>query len=136
ILRIQIATGAGSPPLNVNAFDLNTIGVTNTSDILSAAIYYTGTSSVFSNSNQFGSLYLNPSGSFTITGSQDLIASVTNYFFLVYNVSSSANLGNLLDAECTQVYMNAGAATPTVTAPAGNRIILRDYCFPGSNSFG
>ncbi|RMH69902.1 MAG: T9SS C-terminal target domain-containing protein, partial [Gemmatimonadetes bacterium] len=122
IIGIEIVMDGTTNPLSVTQFDLNTTGTTNTADIANAKIYYTGTSSTFSTTNQFGSTIAAPNGSFTITGSQAL-SDGTNYFWLTYDVTAGATIGNQIDAQCTAFELN-GTRTPTVTAPAGARTIV------------
>lgn len=125
VIGIQIATSGDLNAFNLTALDLNTNGSTDpTRDIDKAKVYYTGTSSTYSPVNQFGSDFNSPNGSFQITGSRTL-AQGTNYFWLVYDITGSATVGNFVDAECTQITMDGAGGTqiPTVTAPAGNRMI-------------
>ena len=129
ILRIEVVTSGTLNPLSVTSFSLSTTGTTNTSDIANAKIYYTGTSSTFSTTNQFGSTVNNPSGNFTINGTQQL-QSGTNYFWLTYDIASNATVGNVVDAVCNSITVGGSARTPTTTSPSGNRPItyLIIYC--------
>ncbi|MCX7909659.1 MAG: immunoglobulin domain-containing protein [Ignavibacteria bacterium] len=127
IIRLEITVSGSANPLSVSSITFNTTGTTNTADITAARVFYTGTSTTFSTSTQFGSTVSNPSGSFTITGSQTLSAG-TNYFWLVYDVSSSATVGNLLDAQCTGFVLGGTSYTPSVTNPSGSRDIRGPRC--------
>ncbi len=120
ILGIQIVTAGNASPISATSFDLNTTGTTNLSDITNAKIYYTGTTNTFATTNLFGNAI--PASSYSISGSQ-VLAEGTNYFWLVYDISSSATYDNLIDAECTSITVEGAAYTPTVTAPAGTRQI-------------
>ena len=122
IIGVQIVTTGNSSPLVLASIDFSTNGSTNPAgDISTARVWYTGTSSTFAQTTQFGSDAAAPSGAFTVNGTQ-VLAEGTNYFWLVYDIPSGAAVNNLLDAECTSI--NYGTAqTPTVTAPAGSRII-------------
>lgn len=122
IIGIQVVTDGGLNPLAATSFTLNTTGTTNTADIVSATLYYTGTSSTFQPINPFGSTVTSPSGTYTITGSRTL-AGGTNYFWLAYDVSLTAGVGNQLDAGCTSLIVDGISRTPTTTAPAGSRQI-------------
>jgi hypothetical protein len=122
IIGIQVVTDGNLLPIGVTQFNLNTTGTTNTADISNAKIFYTGTSSVFAATNQFGSTFPSPSGSYNITGSQTL-APGTNYFWLTYDIPGGATIGNFADAECTSITVDGTPRTPTVTAPAGAREI-------------
>lgn len=127
IIRLEITTQGATDPLTLTSINFNTNGTTNTSDISRAKVYYTGTSSTFSNSNQFGSTINNPSGSFTVTGSQTLSAG-TNYFWLVYDISNSATSGNYVDAQCTGFTLAGNNYVPSVTDPSGAREIRGPRC--------
>src|SRR4029077_15017879 len=89
-------------------------------------IYYSGTDPNFAAANLFGSStdLIAP-----ITGNQQLAPGI-NYFWLAYDISSSATIGDYLDAELTSVTVGGSSYTPTITAPAGNRQL--GYCIPVS----
>ncbi len=122
IIRLEITMTGSANPLSLTSITFNTNGTTNVSDIASARVYYTGTSGTFSTSTQFGSSVNNPSGTFTISGTQQL-QNGTNYFWLVYDISSSASEGNYVDAQCTGFTIGSNSYTPSVTNPPGAREI-------------
>ncbi|MBI2967953.1 MAG: T9SS type A sorting domain-containing protein [Bacteroidetes bacterium] len=122
VIGIQIVTSGSSSPLSATSFSLNTTGTTApATDITNAKLWYTGTSSSFATTTQFGSTVAAPNGSFTFTGTQTL-SSGTNYFWLTYDVPAGATVNNVIDAECTSLTVTT-PQTPTVTAPAGSRTI-------------
>jgi hypothetical protein len=122
IIGVQIVTLGNANPLTLTGMTFNTTGCTAPgADISNARVWYTGNSSTFATTTQFGSDVPTPSGSYTIPGSQ-VLAEGTNYFWLVYDVPSGATVNDVLDAECTSVNVG-GAQTPSVTAPAGTRTI-------------
>ncbi|OIP00211.1 MAG: hypothetical protein AUJ98_08955 [Bacteroidetes bacterium CG2_30_33_31] len=124
IIGIQVVTLNSSNSLTATSFTLNTTGSSNPSnDISNAKIYYTSGGATFSASNQFGSAVSNPNGTFTITGSQALQAG-TNYFWLAYDLPSSATTGNWVDAQCTSLTVSSVVHTPTPTTVIGNRTIV------------
>ena len=129
IVRLQVVVaGSNSPILNMSQIDINTAGSTNPSvDIDSVKIYYTGSSSSFATTTQFGSAVANPSGPLSITGSQNLIGgttNTTNYFWVVYNIACAATPTNVVDAQVTG--FNVGTSQiPTVTDPTGTRAIVK-----------
>ena len=130
VVRIEVVTtGTGSPALSATQFNFNTNG-TASSNITNAKVYYTGASTVFSTSTSFGTLGSSPSGDFNITGSQTL-ATGKNYFWLAYDVSSSAANGGTLDASVSSVTIGS-ARTPSTTSPSGNRAIKVIESFEGS----
>ncbi len=121
VIGIEVVTIGAISPISATQFDVNTTGTTSIADIANAKIFYTGTSNVFSAVSQFGSTVATPSGAYVITGSQ-VLSTGTNYFWLTYDVPGTATVNNVIDGECTSLTA-AGAHTPTVTAPAGSRII-------------
>lgn len=126
IVGVQIVTSGASNPFNATSFSLNTTGSTNPpTDITNAKLWYTGISSVFATTTQFGSTIANPNGAFTINGTQTL-QNGTNYFWLTYDIKGTATLGNVVDAQCTQIVMSGtgGTRVPSITNPAGNRPIV------------
>ncbi|MCX6243595.1 MAG: T9SS type A sorting domain-containing protein [Bacteroidetes bacterium] len=123
VMGIQVVTSGNASPLSVTSFTVNANGTTNVSDITNAKIYYTGTSSTFATTTQFGSTVASPTVSnYSITGSQ-VLAEGTNYFWITYDVPSTATLNNYIDAECTSLTVGF-PQTPTLTNPSGNRQIL------------
>jgi hypothetical protein len=137
MIGIQVLMSGTLSPVNVTSFTLNTNGSTNpAADISNAKLWYTGTSSVFSTTTQYGYAFISPNGAFNITGTLQL-AQGTNYFWLTYDVPSNATSGNFLDAECNSITIASIPRIPTVTAPAGNRLIggsslSGNYTIPGS----
>lgn len=123
VIGIQVVTSGSLIPLDVTKFTVNANGTTSTSDISNAKIWYTGTSSSYATTTQFGSTIAVPTtDNFEISGTQALMQG-TNYFWLSYDIPSSAVSGNVVDAECTGVEVGGSAYVPTVTAPAGTRLI-------------
>ena len=122
VIGIEIVTTGSANPLSVTDFTLNTNGTTNVADIANAKLWYTGTSSSFGTTAQFGSTFAAPNGSFNISGTQAL-AEGTNYFWLTYDVPCGATAGNVIDAEANSITVGS-PQTPTVQAPAGSRTIV------------
>ncbi|MCX6249651.1 MAG: hypothetical protein NTX61_02760 [Bacteroidetes bacterium] len=128
IIGVEVVMTNSFAPLTASSFTFNTNGCTSLSDLVNAKLYYTGTSSTFSATAQFGSdvtsfgLLGDP---FNITGTQTLSAG-TNYFWLTYDISPSATGGNFIDAECTSLTVGGSPYVPTITAPTGNRQISTD----------
>ena len=124
IIRLQVITQKSSNPLSVTSITFNTTGSTNAAtDIAAAKVYYTA-GPTFSASTQFGSTLNDPSGTFSITGSQAL-AQGNNYFWLAYDIRSTATAGNNVDGQCTQFLTSESetAKTPAVSIPTGVRKI-------------
>lgn len=124
VVGFEVVALGNQSPIDVTSITVNANGTTSLSDISNAKLYYTGTTAVFSASNQFGSTYGSPTSTdFSITGTQTL-AEGTNYFWLTYDVSSSATPTNVIDAEITSVTVGGIAQVPTITAPSGSRTIF------------
>jgi len=127
ILQVAVVVSGSLNPLSVTQLNLNTVGSTNPpTDISAAKIFYTGTSSTFNTTTQFGSTVSNPNGNYSVTGSQALIggtSNTTNYFWIAYDLPCNATVSNVIDGECTGVLIGT-LQTPTVTAPAGSRTII------------
>lgn len=124
ILAIAITVTGGCTPFNLTQMIINMTGTTLTSDVTNIDVYYTGVSSTYTATNLFGSVA--PSGgSLTVNGSQ-VLQNGTNYFWVVYDISATPTLGDLLDAQCTQITMDGGIGNkiPSVTDPAGSRPIV------------
>lgn len=135
IVKFMVNTTGTLTPLNVTSIDINTTGTTDaTGDVSAAHIYYTGLEDQFSTTNLFGTVAA-PNGPHTVTATQQLKAG-TNYFWIVYDVKSTATEGNMLDAEVTSVTVAGTPQTPTITAPAGAIRIGRAYNFDGSSNEG
>lgn len=135
VIGIEIVTTGTLTPLDVSMFTLNTNGTTAPlTDITNAKLWYTGTSSTFATTTQYGSTVAAPNGSFNISGSQTL-ATGTNYFWLTYDVPCGAVLSNVIDAECNIVVVGEAQA-PTVQAPAGARTIVASSGLSGTVTIG
>ncbi len=134
MLQLALVVSGGCGSLTISNFRFNTdggngTGTTLNSDIALARLYYTGTSTVFSTATTFGTS-ANPSGEFDISGTRTLTTSGTYYFWLVYNVSSLALDGNLLDARMINMTID-GVVNNTVNTPApiGSRTIATQYFY-------
>jgi len=124
IIRANVMTSGSLSNTTINSLTFNTNGTTDVSDIVAARVYYTGSSSTFSTTTQYGSTITSfgAKGSFTV--SQNLsVASGNHYFWLVYDVGANLNIGDHFDAQCTSVSVNNTSRTPSITDPAGYRSV-------------
>jgi hypothetical protein len=125
IICVEVVTSGMLNPLTLTGFRFRTDGTTNTTtDILNAKVYYTGNSGTFSPINQFGTTVVSPpapGANMDIAGTQTLTGG-KNYFWLTYDINTTATIGNVVDAQCLTVQVS-GNQTPTVTNPAGTRPI-------------
>lgn len=127
ILQVQINTTNTGTPLTVSSLSLSTAGSSNPpADIVSAKIYYTGISNTFSTSAQFGATVANPNGAYSVNGTATL-SEGTNYFWVVYNISPTGIIGDVLSGCCNQITGsgNIGTTIPSVTCPAGTQTIAQ-----------
>ncbi len=131
ILRTVIVVTGANTPMTLTQLNLNTNGSTNAAtDLLNAKVYYTGSSTTFSTTTQFGTVSLSPNGSYIVTGSQALAggsSNTNNYFFITYDLSCTATAANVVDGEVTSFVLDGVTQVPTVTAPANNRAITALY---------
>jgi hypothetical protein len=141
IVGVQVVV-SGSPcsaALALTQFQINmtgsTIPGTNTNDVSTIHIYYTGINSSYAPSSEFFSGGTTPAaGTITINGSQALYSG-TNYFWIAYDINTStATLGNVVDARCTQITVGGVNQVPSTTAPAGSRSISACSTSPGGVS--
>ncbi len=130
ILLVPITMSATGAPVNVTNFSLNTAGSASpSSNITNAKIWYTGTSTTFATTTQFGLTSTSPNGAFSVSGSQPVTNGVNN-FWVTYDIPSGAVIGDSVDITIAGVTVDGVAQTPTVTAPVGNRKIRAPYCIP------
>jgi hypothetical protein len=124
ITKVQIAVNGSCSPFNLLQMVINMNGSSSISDITNIDVYYTGTSASYTSSNLFGSV-APASGSLTVNGSKTLQPG-TNYFWIVYDVSPTAVIGDYLDAECTQLTLSGGIGNkvPSGNPPSGSRPIV------------
>ena len=128
ILQVIVNGSATGSPINVTVFDLSTNGsATPDTNITNAKVWYTGSSTAFNTSTQFGSASIRPSGAFAINGFQPLLNG-TNVFWVTYDVPATALIGDSVDAEIIGITVGGSSQIPTITAPAGSRLIRGPYC--------
>jgi hypothetical protein len=111
---IEISTDGFSNPLEVNSFNIDSIGSDDFShDINKVNIFYTQTDSVFSTDSLFGS---STNLSAPVSGSLKLLSG-KNYFWVTYDITEDATPDNKIDVECTNISFNGvtGDQVPTNT---------------------
>ncbi|MFN3951835.1 MAG: fibronectin type III domain-containing protein [Thermaurantimonas sp.] len=124
VIRLNVQTSGTLNPLEVSSITASANGTTNLSDISNAKIYYTGNSATFSTATQFGSTIAAPSTNMVFSGTPVTLQNGNNFFWLTYDVNSTASINNVIDGEISSVTVSSIAQTPSPIAPAGNRIIL------------
>lgn len=130
ILGVQVVTSGCGNPAYVTQFQLNMTGSTApTTDVTAIHIYYTGNTASFAPANEFIAGGSTPAaGTITITSSQAL-TSGTNYFWVAYDVSSSAVAGDKVQSQCTQLTVGGSSKTPSATVTGTRNIVT---CNAGS----
>jgi hypothetical protein len=137
VLQVMIINSSTGAPIDANQLDFTANGTTDTSNISNIKVYFTGNSSLFATTTQFGATLPNLPGTmnFSIIANQTLMND-TNYFWLTYDVSAVATIGNVIDAEYTSGVISGTPQTPTVTSPAGSRMVRTAYCLSNATSTG
>lgn len=129
MLRVPVTINGAENPILATDINFNTIGSDTTSGLISSArVYYTGLSSVFDSTRQYGATVIAPAGSFTFTDSLKLPSGV-NYFWLTYNVGSTAAIGSVLDAQFEKITVSATDFFATTPSPTGNIMVGELYTF-------
>ena len=132
LLCVKVFVAGCTDTAAMTQFNFNLNGTTDTTDISAATVYYTGNTNQFATTTSFGSLS-NPGSVFSISGSQNLLRD-TNYFWLAVDVSSSASVGNSIDAEVLTFVADSMLDTPSITAPNGKRVIANAMTFKDLNA--
>jgi hypothetical protein len=123
IVGIRVYTQNNFGALNLSSLKLNTSGTTNVADIQNAKVYYTGNSSTFATTNQFGSTVAAPSGTFYINGTRTLTAGI-NYFWVTYDTKTTSIANNFIDVRVDSLVIGGINTAPINGDPAGARKIL------------
>ena len=126
ILAAVANTTGNLNPKVVYGIDFTTAGSNNiTSNVSAARVLYTGNNATFSTGaviRQFGSSITSPSGTLNFTSAGDTLRAGNNYYWLVYDVTSTATNGDTLDGTCIG-FTDSMFRVPTVTSPAGYKLI-------------
>ncbi len=129
VLTLKVISQYSTNPLSVNSLILSTNGSTNAlTDIDSAKVFFTGTSSTFATTNLFGSIG-SPNGTFTINGTKTLTGTQstsiidTNYFWLVFNLKNTAVQFDSIDGEYNLINVSGTTYIPELSAPIGKRCV-------------
>jgi hypothetical protein len=92
IIGVEVVMTGLISPLDITQFRVRTDGSTAPlTDIANIEVFYTGTSSIFSNANSFGSAVPLAAGNdIFINGTQTLVEG-TNYFWIAYDLDPGSN---------------------------------------------
>ena len=126
ILAAVANTTGNINPKVVYGIDFTTAGSNNLSNNVSAAkVLYTGNNPTFSLGaviRQFGSTITSPSGTLNFTSAGDTLRAGNNYYWLVYDLTTTATNGDTLDGTCIG-FTDSMFRVPTITSPAGYKLI-------------
>lgn len=125
ILSINVKTNDDLNPLTVSKFSFNTNG--SFANIEKATVYYTGKNNIFSTAKKVGEINVT-SDNFEVDCAvpQPLIEG-NNYFWLAYELKTTAKAGETFDAGCSAVTVGGTDKTVDLTQPDGNRTIKNEY---------
>lgn len=116
ILKIKIRLNGTTGQLSAKKFYFTTKGTNKTTDILSAALYFSGSTdrsdSPFNASDTAGPALNNPSSAFVLKTNKALTAG-DNYFFLACNLSNAAAPGDTIAARLDSVTVDDTVRTVT-----------------------
>ncbi|MDX2302074.1 MAG: malectin domain-containing carbohydrate-binding protein [Microscillaceae bacterium] len=138
MMSIELDAGT-STTLQATQFNFTTLGTSNLLALTNAKLYYTGNQDKFQPTNQFGTTQASPDGVYSFSGTQSLATGI-NYFWLVYDVATSALEGDVFGAEFISAEVNAvdyiannTESTREYVALAGNN--GNAYDFQGNNNY-
>ncbi len=127
VIGVEIVNGTGgASPITATSFTFQTTGTTSVTDISNAKLWTTRSGCNFAATTQLGTTIASPPASgtpFTFSGFTFTLAPGTNYFWITYDISPTAVVGNVIDAQCTSLIAGGSSRTPTSTSPAGSRPI-------------
>jgi hypothetical protein len=127
LIRVEVITTGTLLPISLTQITTRTDGSTSPmADIAGITLYYTGASGAFSGAIEFGTSGAVPTGTDVIIGGTQALMPGSNYFWIAYDVAIGSNVGNTVDAICTDIEINGAsvAPVPAPSAPLGGRIIV------------
>jgi len=119
VLKIKISQddNLGSKT-NINTFNLKTSGFNNL-DVANAKLWYSGNNTDFNYAIQVGSTVSKPFGTFTISPNMPLVSG-ESYFWLTYDVASTAKNGDSLRAFVNSISFSDGSTIVPNEMKPGN----------------
>jgi hypothetical protein len=127
VLRIPVQT-LNCGDLASTSFVFSTTGTTSNADITAAYLYQTGSSNVFNSSKLLGTV-ASPGSQFSFAVTDTLEANQNTYYWLAYDVSASAVLGNVIDGVLDSLEVAGTYYTPVTSSPAGSIDITTPMTF-------
>lgn len=125
IIAVKVVTTGCASSISLTQLQFTMNGSSSPlTDVSKIHVYYTGNVASYTGINVFDGVGTNPAaGTITVNGSQNLVGG-DNYFWIVYDISTGATVGNVVDATCTSITVDGTSYTPTVQSPNGNRTII------------
>jgi hypothetical protein len=125
IIGFEVVTSGVLNPLELTQFSLDLTGTAVAgTDFTNAKIFFTGTSSTFATTMQYGTTIATPTASFSVAGTQ-FLSGGANYFWLTFDVpATGATNAATLDISCSAIKIAGIDQVPTINDPAGSRSIL------------
>lgn len=126
VLRLEVMVNGTYNPVEISEFSFTTEGTAQPADLTNARVFYTYGKDGFDTETQFGEDVSNPSGTFTVNGSQQL-SEGPNYFWLAYDVAPDAEQFRPVDADVEMFNIGGEVEEPTNGNTDGARIVW-PYC--------
>lgn len=120
---VIVRTENNGSPLSVDGISFNNTSTGDLSKYTNARVYFTGNSSTFSTSTEYGSAVAGEiPGTFSFSGALNLQPG-NNYFWLTYDVEANATVNATVDAELTDFQINFSSVAGLPITPVGNRTV-------------
>jgi hypothetical protein len=124
IIAVKVTTDGFRSPVSLSDLRFTMNGTSNLSDVSKIKVYATGNSKRFATGNVFATDINPAAGVITASGVQQLLPG-DNYFWISYDVKSTAAEGNLLDASCEEVVVGGTTyVLGTKTATGASTVLL------------
>lgn len=121
MLKIDVSVEGERDTLNISSFDFSTVGSTNIgADISKVRLYTTGINDRFVAHDEYAH---NDTAVLRINGSTAIVKEGVYKFWLVYDASPSATIGNTVTAKLDSVKTGTRWTTPSTTATASRNIV-------------
>ena len=121
MLKIDVSVEGERDTLNISSFDFSAVGSNNIgADIAKVRLYTTGINDRFAAHNEYAH---NDTAILRIDGSTAIVKEGVYKFWLVYDASPSATIGNTVTAKLDSVKTGTRWTTPSTTATASRNIV-------------
>lgn len=127
LLKVKLDFAGELPSSHITSLKFGTDGTTNVSDIARAKVMFSDITGDISAAELFGSVVENPNGEFVVNGDVAIDSENSYYFWLCYDVASTATIGNSLDAVFSSVTVDGAEHQIVQGNPEGNRSIVEGF---------